>query len=78
MTFIKIIVEEKLNSFKNSNLKIQFHCFVGKPLILADVYKERFDWSPQEYVNLNESTDISRGFVFVTGFSANHFEYVLM
>ena len=44
---------------------------------MADVYKERFDWPPREYVNLNETTDVSRGFVFVTGSSANHFKYVI-
>ena len=61
------------NTLKN-NMKIQFHWFAGKPLILLDVYKKRFDWSPQEYVNLNDSTDVSRGVVFVTGSSANHFK----
>ena len=41
--------------------------------MLLDVYKKRFDWPPREYVNLNENTDVSRGFVFVTGCSENHF-----
>ena len=61
------------NTLKN-NMKIQFHWFVGKPLILLDIYKKRFDWPPPEYVNLNDSTDVSRGVVFVTGSSANHFK----
>ena len=43
---------------------------------MLDKYKERFDWPPQEYVNLNERTDVSRGHVFVTGASENHYEFV--
>ena len=46
--------------------------------MLLDAYKKRFDWPPQEYDNLNESTDVSRGIVLVTGSSANHFKYVIM
>ena len=52
---------------------IEFDWLSGQPLTLMDVYKKRFDWPPQEYVNLNERTDVSRGLVFVTGTSENHF-----
>ena len=41
-----------------------------------DVYKKRFVWPPLEYVHLNESTDVSRGHVFVTAASENHYEFV--
>ena len=59
-----------------SKCKNMFHWLSGQPLTLMDVYKKRFDWPPQEYVNLNERTDVSRGHVFVTGASENHYEFV--
>ena len=43
---------------------------------MLDEYRDRFDWPPREYVILNESTDVSRGHVFVTGASENHYEFV--
>ena len=52
---------------------IEFDWLSGQPLTLMDVYKKRFDWPPREYVNLNERTDVSRGHVFVTAASENHF-----
>ena len=52
----------------------RFDWFAGKPLVLLDVYKKRFGWPPKEYVNLNKDTDISRGHVFVTGVSSNHYK----
>ena len=39
---------------------------------------KRFDWPPKEYVNLTIDTDVSRGYVLVTGASENHFKYVLL
>ena len=51
----------------------KFDWFVGKPLVLMETYKKRFDWPPGKFVNLNNDTDITRGHVFVTGASSDHY-----
>ena len=61
-----------------SQCKNKFHWLLGQPLTLMDVYRKRFDWPPREYVNLTESMDVSRGHVFVTGASENHYGFVYL